>query len=32
MLPEWPTVKVSVILRLISRDGWYLDRQRGSHR
>ena len=25
-------VKVSEILRLIGRDGWYLDRQRGSHR
>ena len=25
-------VKVSEILRLIGRDGWYLDRQKGSHR
>lgn len=25
-------LKVSAILRLISDDGWYLDRQRGSHR
>src|ERR1035441_3809650 len=25
-------VKVSEILRLIGKDGWYLDRQRGSHR
>jgi predicted RNA binding protein YcfA (HicA-like mRNA interferase family) len=24
--------KVSEILRLIGRDGWYLDRQKGSHR
>ena len=25
-------VKVSEILRLIGKDGWYLDRQKGSHR
>ena len=25
-------VKVSEVLRLIGKDGWYLDRQRGSHR
>jgi predicted RNA binding protein YcfA (HicA-like mRNA interferase family) len=25
-------LKVSVIIKLISNDGWYLDRQRGSHR
>ncbi|HEY6311416.1 MAG TPA: type II toxin-antitoxin system HicA family toxin [Streptosporangiaceae bacterium] len=25
-------VKVSEVLRLIGRDGWYLDRQKGSHR
>jgi predicted RNA binding protein YcfA (HicA-like mRNA interferase family) len=25
-------LKVSAILKLISDDGWYLDRQRGSHR
>jgi predicted RNA binding protein YcfA (HicA-like mRNA interferase family) len=25
-------VKLSEILRLIGRDGWYVDRQRGSHR
>jgi predicted RNA binding protein YcfA (HicA-like mRNA interferase family) len=25
-------VKVSEILRLLGRDGWYLDRQKGSHR
>ena len=37
-LPAWAPdatlvdVKVSEILRLIGSDGWYLDRQRGSHR
>jgi len=25
-------VKVPEILRLIGKDGWYLDRQKGSHR
>jgi predicted RNA binding protein YcfA (HicA-like mRNA interferase family) len=25
-------VKVPEILKLIGRDGWYLDRQKGSHR
>ena len=25
-------VKVSKILRDLKKDGWYLDRQRGSHR
>jgi predicted RNA binding protein YcfA (HicA-like mRNA interferase family) len=25
-------LKVSVILKLIGNDGWYLDRQKGSHR
>jgi predicted RNA binding protein YcfA (HicA-like mRNA interferase family) len=25
-------VKVSEVLQLISRDGWQLDRQKGSHR
>lgn len=25
-------VKVSKILRDLKRDGWYLDRQKGSHR
>ncbi|MBK8451862.1 MAG: type II toxin-antitoxin system HicA family toxin [Thiofilum sp.] len=25
-------MKVSELLRLLADDGWYLDRQRGSHR
>lgn len=25
-------VKVSEILKVLAADGWYLDRQRGSHR
>ena len=26
------TVKVSKILRILEKDGWVLDRQKGSHR
>ena len=25
-------MKVSEVIRLIEKDGWYLDRQQGSHR
>ena len=27
-----PTMKVREVIRMLERDGWRLDRQRGSHR